>query len=55
MWDVANQQVVDNILTAARRDPGTRILVTVDCRRRHRLQQQLSKISEIELVGFSKL
>jgi hypothetical protein len=55
MWDEANQQLVNNILAAMQRDPGTRILVTVDCRRRHRLQQRLRQMPEIELVDFWKL
>jgi len=55
IWDEANQQLFDTILAAVRRDPGTRILVTVDCRRRHRLQRQLRQVADIELVDFRKL
>ena len=55
LWDEANQQLVENIVAAVRRDPETRILVTVDCRRRHRLQRQLHRIAEIELVDFRNL
>lgn len=55
MWDEANRQLVENVLAAVQRDSGTRVLVTVDCRRRHRLQSQLRQSPEIELVDFWKL
>lgn len=55
LWDETNRQLVINVLLAIERDPGTRILVTVDCRRRHRLQRQLRQVSEIELVDFWRL
>lgn len=54
-WDQANQAIVNNILTAIRRDPGRRVLVTVDCRRRHRLERKLRQISEVELVDYRHL
>ena len=55
MWDETNRQLVINVLLEMERDPGTRILVTVDCRRRHRLQRELRQVSEIELVDYRKL
>lgn len=54
-WDQANQAIVDNVLAAVRRDPGRRVLVTVDCRRRHRLEQALRRLPEVELVDYRNL
>jgi len=54
-WDESNQALLDNILTAVRRDPGRRVLVTVDCRRRHRLEHSLRHIPEVELVDYRQL
>lgn len=54
-WEEANQQIFDNILWAVRRDPGRRVLVTVDCRRRHLLEERLRHMDELELVDFWKL
>lgn len=54
-WDLANQAIVNNILAAIRRDPGRRVLVTVDCRRRHRLELALRRLPEVELVDYRHL
>lgn len=54
-WDENNQAILDNVLTAIRRDPGCRVLVTVDCRRRHRLERSLRDIPDIELVHYQQL
>lgn len=54
-WDRANQALVENVLRAIRRDPGCRVLVTVDCRRRHRLERQLRKHPEVDLVQYDSL
>jgi hypothetical protein len=54
-WDQANQDILDNVLTAIRRDPGRRVLVTVDCRRSHRLIQSLRGMPEVELVDYRLL
>jgi hypothetical protein len=54
-WDKANQAILNNIVTAIRRDPGRRVLVTVDCRRRHRLELNLRHIPEVELVNYLEL
>lgn len=54
-WDAANRELWENILRAVRRDPGVRVLVTVDCRRRHRLVEWLRRSDEVELVDFWKL
>lgn len=54
-WDAANRALLDNIKTAVGRDPGRRVLVTVDCRRRHRLEQDLRHVLEVELVDYRRL
>ena len=51
-WDEANQTIVGNILAAIRRDPGRRVLITVNCRLRHRLEQRLGRVADIELVNY---
>lgn len=54
-WAAANEQIVQNVLAAVRRDPGRRVLVTVDCRRRHLLDRRLRTFEEIEVVEFDRL
>jgi len=54
-WDESNQAILDNVLAAIRRDPGCRVLVTVDCRRRHRLEHNLHGVPEVELVNYRRL
>lgn len=54
-WQQANQQLYDNVVQAVQRDPGRRVLVTVDCRRRHQLQKRLNALDEVELVHFRDL
>jgi hypothetical protein len=55
VWDESNQAILDNILAAIRRDPGRRVLVTVDCRRCHRLERNLREVPEVELVNYRQL
>jgi hypothetical protein len=47
--------LLENILTAVRRDPGVRVLVTVDCRRRHQLVAWLKRVNEVALVDVRNL
>ncbi len=54
-WEMANEKMLANILTLAQRDPYTRILVAVQCRRKHWLEPKLRRISEIELVNYWEL
>ena len=54
-WDAANQALSDNVIAAVRRDPGRRVLVTVDCRRRHRLVHDLRQAPEVEVVHYRQL
>lgn len=54
-WDAANRALLENVLAAVRRDPGVRVLVTVDCRRTHQLAERLRHVDEIELVAYWQL
>ncbi|HET9221209.1 MAG TPA: hypothetical protein VFO07_01830 [Roseiflexaceae bacterium] len=54
-WDAANRALLENVLAAVRRDPGVRVLVTVDCRRSHQLAKQLRHVDEIELLTYWEL
>ncbi|GMR11795.1 MAG: hypothetical protein BMS9Abin28_2639 [Anaerolineae bacterium] len=54
-WDATNGGLVVNIQAAIRRDPGRRVLVTVDCRRRHRLVHDLSRSPELDIVDYFDL
>jgi hypothetical protein len=55
-WDEQNRIIVDNIMRAARRDAGRRILVAVQCQRIHKLEPLLKEYGEeLEIVEFSKL
>jgi len=54
-WATANDQILQNVLAAVRRDPGRRVLVTVDCRRRHLLDRRLRAFAELEVVAFYQL
>lgn len=54
-WDQANQAILNNIISAIQRDPGRRVLVTVDCRRRHRLERNLRHVPKVELVNYREL
>jgi hypothetical protein len=54
-WQVANRALRENILSAVRRDPGVRVLVTVDCRRRHQLVAWLRHVDEVALVNIRNL
>ncbi len=54
-WSEANRALLDNILAAVRRDPGRRVLVTVDCRRSHWLIHDLRRAPDVELVDYRHL
>ena len=54
-WEEVNNTILNNIITAVRRDPGRRVLVTVDCRRRRWLMGHLCELSEIELLTYHTL
>ena len=54
-WGAANRALLENVLAAVRRDPGVRVLVTVDCRRWHQLVERLRHVDEVELVAYWEL
>jgi len=51
-WHEQNQAMLDNILQIARRDPGRRMLVAVQCQRTHWLAPHFKKVADIELVDY---
>jgi len=55
VWQEANDTILKNILGTLTRDPGRRILVTGDCRRRQWLIKQLAQIPRIDLVHYNEL
>jgi hypothetical protein len=54
-WNAQNQAMLDNILQAARRDPGRRMLVAAQCQRIHWLEPRLRQVPDIELVDYRAL
>ncbi len=54
-WHAQNQAMLDNILQIARRDPGRRMLVAVQCQRTHWLEPRLKKVPDVELVHYREL
>jgi hypothetical protein len=54
-WDEQNHSILDNILQAARRDPGRRMLVAVQCQRVHWLEPRLKRVPDIELADYREL
>ncbi len=55
-WDATNAQLLDRLLWLARRDPGRRILVAVQCRRVHRLEAGLRALrDELLVVPYHEL
>lgn len=55
-WGVQNSAMAENILQAARRDPGRRILVVVQCQRLHRLLPMLhAHPAVLEIVNYQAL
>jgi hypothetical protein len=51
-WMDRNQELLDRVLWVVRHDPGRRLLVTVDCRRKHWLRRHLRQAPEVDLVDF---
>ena len=55
-WNEQNEIIATNIVRAVRRDPGRRVLVTVQCQRIHKLRPLLLRRDELlELVAFDEL
>ncbi|MEN6580202.1 MAG: hypothetical protein ABFD05_06175 [Anaerolineaceae bacterium] len=55
VWQEANDTILKNIHETLNRDPGRRVLVTVDCRRRQWLLKQLAQTPQVDLVHYSEL
>jgi hypothetical protein len=55
VWQEANDTIFKNILETLTRDPGRRVLVTVDCRRRQWLMKQLAQTPQVDLVHYNEL
>jgi len=54
-WQEANDTILKNILETLTRDPGRRVLVTIDCRRRQWLVKQLAQTPMLDLVHYNEL
>lgn len=54
-WQRTNEHILANIREMTGRDPGTRVLVAVQCRRKHWLEPKLRKLPDVELVNFWEL
>ena len=55
-WDAANGRILERLLWLARRDPGRRVLVALQCRRIHWLETRLRALGEeIDLVPYQRL
>jgi hypothetical protein len=54
-WQEVNDTILKNILGTLTRDPGRRVLVTIDCRRRQWLVKQLAQTPMVDLVHYNEL
>ncbi len=54
-WQLTNEKLMANIVALAQRDPQTRILIAIQCRRKHWLEPKLRKIPELELLNYWEL
>lgn len=54
-WETTNEKMLANIFALTQRDPQTRILVAVQCRRKHWLEPKLRQLPEVELVNYWEL
>lgn len=54
-WKATNERIAATIASIAERDPGTRVLVAVQCRRKHVLEPKLRKLPDVELVNYWEL
>lgn len=55
-WAQANERIVERLREVVSRNPGSRMLVAVNCRRVHMLTRRLRDLAdEIELVHFEDL
>lgn len=54
-WEETNARMLANIIAIAQRDPNARILVAVQCRRKHWLEPKLRRVGDLELVNYWEL
>jgi len=54
-WAMTNEKMLTNIVAMAERDPRARILVAVQCRRKHWLEPKLRKMPDITLMNYWEL
>ena len=54
-WTTTNEKMLANIVAMAGRDPRARILVAVQCRRKHWLEPKLRRVSDIAVVNYWEL
>jgi len=55
-WEKQNEELVENIIGAVRRDSGRRLLVTVQCQRLHRLLPLLHAHDDLfKIVAYQNL
>ena len=54
-WAMTNEKMLTNIVAIAERDPRARILVAVQCRRKHWLEPKLRKMPDITLMNYWEL
>lgn len=54
-WDARNVAIAESVLWTACRDPGRRILVALDCRRKHAVLNLLRGQPEVALVQLRSL
>ncbi|MCL5960207.1 MAG: hypothetical protein M1358_13005 [Chloroflexi bacterium] len=53
-WQVRNETLLEGVVWILSRDPGRRILVALDCRRKHWLRRQLKSAPNATVVDFWK-
>ena len=54
-WQAQNRALAENIVQAVRRDIGRRVLVAVQCQRKHWLDARLRRQADVELVDYWEL
>ena len=55
-WEKQNEELVENIIAAVKRDSGRRVLVTVQCQRLHLLIPLLNEHKDLfEIVAYENL
>jgi len=54
-WEAQNTALAENIVQAVQQDRGRRVLVTVQCQRKHWLDARLRRQADVELVHYWEL